>query len=301
MTQGDHEAEVLNTDQTEAYDRPSFSADIALFTVSAVDSLDYRKLPEKHLSILLIRRGGYPYQNRWALPGGFVRPGETVEQAAIRELREESGVSDVSLSQLGVFSEPGRDPRGWNISCAFLALTESELIALAPSKDAADTQWFRIRYQLIHSVTEGSVQPQKGRSVYRLSLTCGDTVLSATIEVCVRLSNQNNQVAYRILDSEGLAFDHAQIIAAAVTSLRKELDVSLLAFNLLPDRFTLSELRMVYEVILDKKLTAANFRRKVSDLVTATDACSAGVGHRPAKLFRRKLSAFLVPREKSAE
>jgi ADP-ribose pyrophosphatase YjhB (NUDIX family) len=107
------------------------------------DSGDYRKLPEKHLSILLIKRGRHPYKDEWALPGGFVRPNETVEQAAYRELLEESGVRNVNLSQLEVFSEPGRDPRGWIISCAFMALASAEQFTLQPDTDAEGLELVR--------------------------------------------------------------------------------------------------------------------------------------------------------------
>lgn len=71
--------------------------------------------------IVLVRRGSEPFKGRWALPGGFVEVGETVEKAAIREAAEETGLV-VELSRLvGVYSEPDRDPRGHNVSVAFLA------------------------------------------------------------------------------------------------------------------------------------------------------------------------------------
>ena len=71
--------------------------------------------------IVLIRRRNSPYQNQWALPGGFVEVGETVEEAAVREAREETGL-DVELRLLvGVFSDPGRDPRGHIVSICFTA------------------------------------------------------------------------------------------------------------------------------------------------------------------------------------
>ncbi len=71
--------------------------------------------------VVLIRRGGEPFEGQWALPGGFVEVGETVEEAAVREVAEETGLA-VELSRLvGVYSEPDRDPRGHNVSVAFLA------------------------------------------------------------------------------------------------------------------------------------------------------------------------------------
>jgi 8-oxo-dGTP diphosphatase len=86
--------------------------------------------------VVLVRRGSEPYEGQWALPGGFVEVGETVRQAAAREAAEETGLA-VEISRLvGVYSEPDRDPRGHNVSVAFLARVLSGQMQAA--SDAAD-------------------------------------------------------------------------------------------------------------------------------------------------------------------
>jgi 8-oxo-dGTP diphosphatase len=86
--------------------------------------------------VVLIRRGGEPFEGQWALPGGFVEVGETVEAAAVREVAEETGLA-VELARLvGVYSDPGRDPRGHNVSVAFLARVLGG--ELAAATDAAE-------------------------------------------------------------------------------------------------------------------------------------------------------------------
>lgn len=89
--------------------------------------------------LLLIQRGNEPFAGRWALPGGFVDEGETVEAAAVRELEEETGlrVEEADLRLVGVFSAPGRDPRGWMISAAFAIDLPAEPQAVA-GDDAAE-------------------------------------------------------------------------------------------------------------------------------------------------------------------
>ena len=141
------EAEFLAAYRVEDYPRPSVACDMVVFTVGQTQADSYRQLPEQQLQVLLIQRGGHPFLGDWALPGGFVRPGETVGQTAARELREETGLERVYLEQLGVFSDPGRDPRAWVMSCAHMALVRRDQVAPRPGDDARQAAWFSLRCQ----------------------------------------------------------------------------------------------------------------------------------------------------------
>ena len=107
--------------------------DVLIFTVS-----------EGGLKVALIKRGIEPFRGRWALPGGFVLENESLEDAALREVREEAGVMDVFLEQFQTFGDPDRDPRQRVITVAYFALVPSEDIHLSASTDAADVRWFSI-------------------------------------------------------------------------------------------------------------------------------------------------------------
>ena len=91
---------------------------------------------------MLIKRKNNPYKSFWALPGGFVEYGETVEHAAIREAREETGISVDINGLVGVYSDPNRDPRGHTVSICFLAIPRGG--KLLPSTDAIDAAYFTI-------------------------------------------------------------------------------------------------------------------------------------------------------------
>ncbi len=112
---------------------PAIAVDIVILTAGDDD-----------LQVLLVQRRGEPFAGQWALPGGFVEEDESVDTAAARELREETGVSEVYLEQLYTFGEPGRDPRGRVVSVAYYALLRQPA-ALAADDDAADARWFPLR------------------------------------------------------------------------------------------------------------------------------------------------------------
>ena len=116
------------------YPRPALSVDVVIFT-----------LRENRLHVLLIQRGEQPFAGMWALPGGFVNMDERLEEAAFRELKEETGLSHAYLEQLYTYGDPKRDPRGRVVTVAYFAL----IPAGAPFRaeggdDASQARWFAI-------------------------------------------------------------------------------------------------------------------------------------------------------------
>ena len=289
-----------------AFERPSVAADMAVFSIMEEknqnsrkenrDPSNYRKDPLKHLKLLLIRRASFPYKNAWALPGGFCQKGESVLDTARRELCEETGVADAYLRPFDIFSEDGRDPRGWIISHAFLTLIDGEKYRVHEGSDAWEAKWFRIEVEsseINRQISENQAQIER---IYTLRLTCEDAdnlCLTAAIKEHKSFEQYHETVKYEIIERSDLAFDHARIILCAYLALQKEASNSgTIVFDLMPERFTLTELQRAFESVLGKPLLVANFRRKISDYVLETDDVVEGAGHRPAKLFRRNVERF---------
>ena len=111
---------------------PAVTTDVVIFTLAA-DSLN----------VLLVRRANPPFQNQWALPGGFVEISEDLEVCALRELEEETGVTGVFLEQLYTFGAPQRDPRERVITVAYYALVPMDRLHLRAASDAREVAWFR--------------------------------------------------------------------------------------------------------------------------------------------------------------
>ena len=108
----------------------------------AVDAVVFGYGDEKTVSILLIKRKYPPFKGAWAIPGGFILEGESLEEAVERELREESGVDINYLEQLYTFGDPHRDPRGRVVSVAYFGLVRPEGFRLQASTDAEEAKWF---------------------------------------------------------------------------------------------------------------------------------------------------------------
>lgn len=268
-----HEEMYLKNYRMEDYERPSVAADIVAFMIRREEEDSYRHDPKGHLSVLLVRRGVYPFKGSWALPGGFLKPDETIEECAYREIAEETNVTPSSLMLFDVFSEVHRDPRGRIISNAFVCIISEDTVHETGGDDASDAMWFNVSFDL----------NKDGH--YLLTLENKETVLNAILK---ETASGFGKTVFEITDSGSLAFDHAKIIASALTVLRngaKDFDI---VFDFLPEKFTLTALQKVQETIMDISILPANFRRKVAEYVEETDEYTAGAGHRPAKLYKRK-------------
>lgn len=128
------EEEFLRQYNSDKYPKPSLTADNVLFSVSK----------EYGLEVLLIQRKGHPFMTRWAFPGGFADAGEELSYTARRELKEETCLTGVNSALLGVYSEPGRDPRGWVVSAAYYTVVDRSKLHVKASDDAADAKWFTV-------------------------------------------------------------------------------------------------------------------------------------------------------------
>ena len=111
-----------------------------------VDTLIFSKTDraDRDIKLLLVKRKNPPFQNKWAIPGGFVNYDEELEIAAKRELEEETGVKNVSVKQLHTFGKIGRDPRGRTVSVAYLAFVDAEQVKIKAGDDAKEAQWFDV-------------------------------------------------------------------------------------------------------------------------------------------------------------
>ncbi|MFK7988309.1 MAG: NUDIX domain-containing protein [Sandaracinaceae bacterium] len=212
-----------------SHPQPAVTVDVVLLTIA-----------DGELRVLLIRRDLPPFEGEHALPGGFVRIDESLDDAAGRELREETDVEVRFLEQLYTFGDVGRDPARRVVTVAYYALVDAAPLDPHAGTDARTVAWFPI----------DALPP--------------------------------------------MAFDHRRIVDYAVERLRYKTEYAPVAFQLLPESFSLTDLQSVYETILARPLDKRNFRRKVHSLEILEptgDERRDGPG-RPAALYRFRTEKF---------
>ena len=208
---------------TYEYPKPALTVDCVVFGLDE----------DQELKVMLIQRNVPPFEGQWALPGGFVRLDESLEEAAMRELKEETGIERIFLEQLYTFGEVNRDPRDRIITVAYYALINLGEHNIKATTDARDAAWFPI------------TKPPK------------------------------------------LAFDHHTILAIALRRLKGKVRYQPIGFELLPKKFTLTQLQKLYETVLGQNLDKRNFRKKIlkMNLLIALDERQTGVSHRAARFY----------------
>jgi 8-oxo-dGTP diphosphatase len=214
---------------TYEHPRPALTVDCVVFGYD-----------EAELRVLLIQRDIAPFEGRWALPGGFVHMNETLEQAARRELEEETGVANVYLEQLYTFGDVDRDPRERVVSVAYYALVGLPEHRVQAASDARNVAWFAVS------------------------------------------------------ETPRLAFDHERILETALARLKAKVRYQPIGFELLPGKFTLTQLQRLYETVLETPLDKRNFRKKIlgMGLLEELDEIEQDVARRAARLYRFDKRAY---------
>lgn len=182
------------------------------------------------LKVLLVKRTNEPFKGRWAIPGGFIRLSENLDEAALRILKEKTNVENIYIEQLYTFGDPLRRTDARVITCAYFALIREEDVNVFESKDV---EW------------------------------------------------------HRVYDLPPLAFDHKEIIEYSLKRTRERLEMCPVAYQLLSEKFTLTEMQKSYELIMNKKLDKRNFRKKAltTEGLRELNEFSKSKSKRPARLY----------------
>jgi 8-oxo-dGTP diphosphatase len=211
----------------------------------------------ENLTVLLIDRGENKFPgSRMALPGNLIYNDENLEQAAHRVLEELTGLKDIYLEQLGAFGDPNR------------ICKESDKAWLNSIRAEPEARVITIAYVSLVKISDYTPHASS------FAQSAGWTVVN---------------------EIQDLAFDHYEILTAAKEKLKRKIKIQPIGFNLLPEKFTLSQLHRLYESILGKPLDKRNFRRKIQKLgiLTNLKEKQRGVPHKPSELYKFNEEKYL--------
>lgn len=262
--------------------KASNAVDILLFTIDEKESDDIKKLPEKELKILLTKRKKQPFKDTWAIPGGFVDIQESLKESAYRELKQETNVDNIYLEQLYTYRDVNEDPKMRVISTSYIALVNKENLNSKARNDAKEVAWFTVKKEEVSSNNE--------ERIYNLILFNEEHNVEIGYLILDRFANNGitrtieTHIEPLWCFEDRLAFEHHKIVNMGVDRLRNKIEYTPIVFNLIPKKFTLSNLQKVYETILNKKFTKANFRRKVKKYINELGEKETGKGYKPANL-----------------
>lgn len=208
---GESFEEFLENYDPNRYQHPSNTVDTLVFTYIEEQGI-------KHISkILMIKRDNHPGIGWWALPGGFVDFRENLDDAAKRELQEETGVENVEIEQLGCYGDYDRDPRTRIITTAYVAIIKEGSARAQAGDDAKDVGWFSIQEKLLFN--------DKDKETYLITMEeeCGDVKLQARIEVTENSNSILKNKKYRVVERDLLCADHGAIILQGYHYIKKKL------------------------------------------------------------------------------
>lgn len=219
--------EYLKNYNANKYEKLSVTVDILIFTIS-----------DNKLKVRLVKRDKPPFDKMLSIPGTFVKPDESLDEAVKRVLKDKAGFENIYFEQLYSFGEVDRDPRMRIISISYISILSEKKLLEVMDKDTIDKEFYSV-----------------------------DEMLEEKME---------------------LAFDHKKIIEYAKKRLADDVEKTDIAFEFVPEKFTLPFLQKVHEILLGHSIYKANFRKKVSVKVEETEEYTSGDAFRPSKYYIRK-------------
>ena len=263
------DATFFNEYKNHVYEKISMTTDIVLFSVSDIEKSNYREVDKKVFSVLLVKRYTHPFYLKWTLPGGFVSLDETLLDCAKRVLFTETNLDNIYLEQLYTFSDVDRDPRTRVLSCAYMGLVDKN----------------KLKNELNVNASFFNVFIRKNKNIITIEFSNDEEAFECVVK---EEKDKYGVTSYKEVKNDYLAFDHLLSIVTSINRLKNKIEYTDLVFHMMPKYFTLKELQLVYEAILDKKLIDPVFRREIASKVKKSNKTKKDGGHRPSILYSYK-------------
>ena len=245
-----------------------YTVELLIFGISNKENINIRELSKKNLSVILVKRDKEPFKDMLVLPGGYVNNNETSKDAALRILEKETSLKDVYMQQVGVYDSLNRDPRGRTVSSSYMGLIDRTILKQDLSSEAS---WF-------------DIEVEEKEDVIKVRLI-NEEIISYDVKK-ITIDKKTNEYDYEIINKSELAFDHDEIIVKGIMDLRYKVNSTDIVFNLMPEEFTIGELKQVYSLLLGRELVNSAFRRVIAPMIIETGRMISSGGHRPSMLCK---------------
>ena len=259
------------------YEKPSVTVDGVIFRIKSEQNNNYRKLPLKKLQVFLTKRAFHPFKDKYSVVGTFIDLQHELGDTMKLCVKNKVGLENFYCEQLYTFGEMARDPRTRVLSVGYLMLTDE-------NEKLKNGEWFDVELKEIDFKQRELKSGYEKCQNYKLVLKSDDITLTNSIVLKTKKVGLSEVKNLQVKNSS-LAFDHLNIVFYALERLKNKLEYTDVIFNLLPKEFTLTELKQCYEIILNKKLLDANFRRKIAKMVLPVNRFDDAKGHRTSQLY----------------
>ena len=273
-----------------------FTVNLAMFKVDESTRENVKRLPSKELTVLLMKRNHEPYEGCWLFPYGFVDINESIDDAVYRELKEKTDLKNIYFEQLYTWGALDRDPTARIIATSYYAIMQKANIKAQAIEERDDLKWFTVK-KCLTSIKKVSDFQAVSEYIITLHNNSDRITISyhVTEETTVDGFEKRMKYSYEPCGSskEHMAYDHIKILDYALDRIRNKVLYTNIAFGLLSESFTLTELQQVFEVLLGKELIKSNFRKWISKKVEPTQITKNTGAYRPSKLYRLKKSSII--------
>ncbi len=276
----------INNNESYKLKKASVAVDTLILSIRAQTNSNYRKLPEKKLCVLMAKLDGDAY---WQIPKAIKNNDENLDQAALRKIRETVGRDDFYIEQLYSFSD-SLEQADFSVNVSYMVLTPELILNQNWDTDGLTYKWFEISYRDLTPNLPSHKEFAYGYTdSYEILMETSDGLKEharAIAEADHISKNHEPAKNLRIITSENISLMDSRILAYGIERLRNKVEYTDIIFHLMSERFTLTELQQVQELILDEKLYTAHFRRKIEPKLTKCLTQTAEAkGHRPAQQY----------------
>jgi hypothetical protein len=272
------------------------TVNLAMFQVVDAERVNSKRLPSKELMVLLEKRDRAPFRGCWLFPYAAVDAGESLDDAVYKKLTENTNHGDIYFEQLYTWGAIDRDPTARVVATSYIAIVPAGRVKARVASGHGELRWFSVSKKL---VSNEKISDLHTRSKYLVTLFSRPENVTISYHVIedASVSGFEKRIKYSYEPyadaSARMGYDHIKVLDYALDRIKNKVLYTNIAFGLLPEYFTLTELQQVYEVLLGRNLIKPNFRQMIGKKVEKTQKTKKDGAYRPSALYRLKKSSMI--------